>query len=117
MTDTQKVLFAVEHAARRKDPATALLLTLFTGALGGHRFYMEPSSLVVMMNLADRDALIADAPDTYYLKEHYLNHPCVLVRLSQIRRDALRDLVVGAYQFVQNTSSKPSSPRPSRRNH
>ena len=45
MTDTQKVLFAVEHAARRKDPATAMLLTLFTGAVGGHRFYMEQNGL------------------------------------------------------------------------
>ena len=60
----------------------------------------EPNSLVVMMDFADRDALVADDPDTYYLKEHYLNYPCVVVRLSRIRADALRDLVTGAYRFV-----------------
>ena len=38
----------------------------------------EPNSLVVMMAFADRDALVEDDPATYYLKEHYLNHPCVL---------------------------------------
>ncbi len=42
----------------------------------------EPNTLVVMMEFADRDALIEDDPDTYYLKDHYLNYPCVLVRLS-----------------------------------
>jgi hypothetical protein len=60
----------------------------------------EPNSLVVMMAFADRDALVEDDPATYYLKKHYLNHPCVLVRLARIRLDALRDLVVGAHRFV-----------------
>jgi hypothetical protein len=60
----------------------------------------EPNSLVVMMAIADRDALVAEDPATYYLKDHYLNHPCVLVRLTRVRLDALRDLVVGAHRFV-----------------
>ena len=29
-----------------------------------------------------------------------MDHPCVLVRLTRIRLDALRDLVVGAHRFV-----------------
>jgi len=60
----------------------------------------EPNTLVVMMDFADRDALIEDDPGTYYLKDHYLNYPCVLVRLSRVHRDALRDLVIGAHRFV-----------------
>ena len=60
----------------------------------------EPNTLVVMMDFADRDAVIEDDPATYYLKEHYLNYPCVLVRLSRVRRDALRDLIIGAHRFV-----------------
>src|SRR3954468_6009053 len=60
----------------------------------------EPNSLVVRMPFVNRDALLEDDPGTYYLKDHYLNHPCVLVRLSRIRLDALRDLVVGAHRFV-----------------
>src|ERR1700737_5233276 len=60
----------------------------------------EPNSLVVMMAFADRDALVEDDPATYYLKKHYLNHPCALVRLTRIRLGALRDLVVGAHRFV-----------------
>ena len=60
----------------------------------------EPNTLAVMMDFADRDALIEDDPSTYYLKEHYLNYPCVLVRLSRVRADALRDLITGAHRFV-----------------
>ena len=60
----------------------------------------EPNSLVVMMDFAARDALIADDPGTYYLKDHYVGYPCILVRLSRVRADALRDLVSGAHRFV-----------------
>jgi hypothetical protein len=60
----------------------------------------EPNTLVVMMDFADRDALVEDDPGTYYLKEHYVNYPCVLVRLSRVRADALRDLITGAHRFV-----------------
>jgi hypothetical protein len=60
----------------------------------------EPNSLIVMMPFEDRDALVENDPATYYLKEHYLNYPCVLARLTRIRLDALRDLVVGAHRFV-----------------
>lgn len=56
----------------------------------------EPDSLVVMMAFEARDALIADDPETYYVKAHYLAYPCVLVRLARVHPDALRDLVIGA---------------------
>jgi len=68
----------------------------------------EPNTLVVMMDLADRDALLSDDPDTYYLKEHYVNYPCVLVRLSRVTTDALQDLVAGAYRFVSTKTKKKS---------
>ena len=68
----------------------------------------EPDTLVVMMDFGDRDALLQDDPGTYYLKEHYLNYPCVLVRLSRVRADALRDLVTGAHRFVSARVRKKS---------
>ena len=69
----------------------------------------EPDTLVVMMDFPDRDALIEDDPGTYYLKEHYVGYPCVLVRLSRVRPDALRDLVVGAYRFVSAKQKRKTS--------
>jgi hypothetical protein len=69
----------------------------------------EPNSLVVMMDFADRDALVDEDPDIYYLKEHYLNYPCVLVRLGRVNADALRDLVTGAHRFISNTTRRKST--------
>jgi hypothetical protein len=73
--------------------------------LASHRS-AEPNSLIVMMAFADRDALVEDDPATYYLKEHYLNYPCVLVRLTRIHLDALRDLVAGAHRFVNGQARR-----------
>jgi len=66
----------------------------------------EPDTLVVMMDFANRDALVEDDPDTYYLKDHYVGYPCVLVRLSRVHPDALRDLVASAYRFVSARATK-----------
>jgi hypothetical protein len=74
----------------------------------------EPDTLVVMMDFADRDALLEDDPDTYYLKEHYVGYPCVLVRLSRVHPDALHDLVTGAHRYVSAKSrKKPAAARDS----
>lgn len=75
----------------------------------------EPDTLVVMMDIADRDALIEEDPDTYYLKEHYVPYPCVLVRLARVHPDALRDLVIGAHRFMSaKPARKPSASRRAR---
>jgi hypothetical protein len=63
----------------------------------------EPNTLVVRMDMAQRDALIVEDPATYYLKEHYVNYACVLVRLARVHPDALRDLVHTAYRYVCET--------------
>lgn len=64
----------------------------------------EPGTLVVRMDITARDALIADDPATYYLKEHYVGYPCVLVRLSRVRADALKDLITGAHRYVSSAT-------------
>ena len=71
----------------------------------------EPDTLVVMMDFAHRDALIEEDPGTYYLKEHYVGYPCVLVRLSRVHPDALRDLVIGAHRYVRAKGRKKSAGR------
>ena len=63
----------------------------------------EPNTLAVRMDFAQRDALLEEDPSTYYLKDHYVNYPCILVRLSRVHPDALRDLVHGAHRFVSAT--------------
>ena len=53
----------------------------------------EPGTLVVRADLDDRDSLLEEAPETYYLTGYYRPHPVVLVRLSRIDSAALRDLL------------------------
>lgn len=71
----------------------------------------EPNTLVVRMDFDQRDALLAEDPDTYYLKEHYVSYPCVLVRLSRVRRDALHDLVSGACRWIGAQTKKRAPKR------
>ena len=49
----------------------------------------EPKTLVVRTTFEQRDLLIAEQPDTYYVKEHYLTFPVVLVRLPRVNPDAI----------------------------
>jgi hypothetical protein len=60
----------------------------------------EPDSLVVRVPFARRDEMIAAEPSVYYLKDHYEPYPAVLVRLSRIHPDALKDLLHLSVRFV-----------------
>jgi len=60
----------------------------------------EPDSLVVRMDFEDRAALLAEAPDVYYVTEHYVGYSSVLVRLSRVNPEVLRGLLGMAYKFV-----------------
>lgn len=61
----------------------------------------EPNTLMIRMPSFDqRDELIAEQPEVYYLKPHYEPYPCVLVRLGRVDADALRDLLLGAWRHA-----------------
>ena len=93
--------------------------------VNGHRFCAiainksaEPNSLGLHCDFDTRDALIAEQPELYYTASHYENYPCVLVRLSRIRRDVLEDLLRMAHRFVSARHPKRvKTKRPSRSAH
>ena len=60
----------------------------------------ESGSLAVRVDFDQRAELMKADPDVYYLTDHYVNYPVVLVRLSRIHLDALRDLLGMAWRFV-----------------
>jgi hypothetical protein len=66
----------------------------------------EPNTLVVCLDFEQRDAMIADDPATYYLKPHYVGYPSVLVRLSRVSREALKDLLHAAWREVDASAPK-----------
>lgn len=103
-----RTLLDVEVTTAWGQPALRVHGRMFA-CMASHKS-AEPDTLIVMMDSADRDALIEDDPDTYYLKEHYVGYPCVLVRLPQVRTDALRDLLTGAHRYVSTSERKKTTP-------
>ena len=70
---------------------------------------VEPHSLVVRMSFEDREHLLAADPKLYYLTEHYLGYDAVLVRLSCVTSEILRDLLRTACKYViRNSGVRPS---------
>ena len=61
------------------------------------------------MDFDDRAELLAADPDVYYVTDHYVGYSAVLVRLSGINPDVLRDLLGMAYKFATRKPA-PSSP-------
>ena len=57
------------------------------------RLREDGDSLVVPTTFEERAEMMAAEPETYYITDHYLNYPLVLVRLSRVHPDALRDLL------------------------
>ena len=76
----------------------------------------EPGSLAILMSFDDRDLLIASDPDVYYLTPHYEPYACVVVRLSRVHKDALKDLLWMGLRFVsaKRRKARPSKSRPRR---
>jgi hypothetical protein len=75
----------------------------------------EPGSLAVRVDFNARAELLAAAPDVYYVTEHYLNYTAVLVRMSRVTPDDLRDLLGMAHKFVTAHRARPLPSRSRRK--
>lgn len=88
------------EAATKYDGSPVLKVGgAFMAGLATHRS-AEPDTLVVRIGFEDRERLLEDAPETYYLTDHYRIHPVVLARLSRVDRDALRDLLSVSWRLT-----------------
>ena len=103
----------VEEGTTYGSPALKVRGQLLT-CLAIHRS-AEPNTLAVRIDFGQRDELIAADPSTYYLTDHYVNYAAVLVRLSSIHIDALRDLLKESWRFVTAKTNRrrrtPGAPR------
>ena len=95
---------AVEEGASYGSPALKvrgqLLACLATNKSA------EPNTLVARVGFEQREELLKQHPDIYYLKPHYENYPAVLARLSRIGSHELRTLLELAWRFA--TAKKPT---------
>ncbi len=71
----------------------------------------ERGSLMVRLDNDDCAELLAAAPEVYYVTDHYAGYG-VLVRLSRVNRDVLRDLLGMAHKFM---SRNGAARRPARK--
>ena len=105
------VLLPGVQATTKYDGSPVLRLGgCFMAGLATHRS-AEPDTLVVRVDLDERELLLDEAPETYYVTDYYRPYPVVLVRLSGVDRDALRDLLMVSWRL---TSAKAPRTRASR---
>ena len=62
------------------------------------RQHQDGESLVVGVSFEEREEMMSAAPEKFYITDHYLNYPWMLVRLSKVRPDELRDLLIGSWR-------------------
>jgi len=82
----------VEESTSYGTPAFKVRGALFA------RLRDDIGALVVHMNFDDRQELIAADPETYFITDHYLNYPWILVNLARVHPDAMRDLLRSAWR-------------------
>jgi hypothetical protein len=101
------------EAATRYDGSSVLKMRgCFMAGLASHPS-AEPETLVVRSEFTDREWLLEDAPETYYITDYYRKYPLVLVRLSRIDRDALRDLLASSWRLTSMKAGTRAARRPS----
>ena len=95
------------EAATRYDGSPRLMLGgCFVAGLATHES-AEADTLVVRAALDQRELLLEDAPETYYLTDYYERYPLVLARLSALPDDALRDLLAMSRRLTLAKARRP----------
>lgn len=64
------------------------------------RFHQSGESVVVHVEIQEREELLRLNPETFYITDHYRCWPWVLVRLSAIKRDDLRKILEESWRRV-----------------
>jgi hypothetical protein len=78
------------------------------------RLKEDGDSLVVGTTIEERQEMLAADPETYYITDHYLKYPWILVRLSKVSQDALRDLLSRALRLASAAPRSSKRRRPAR---
>jgi len=79
----------VEEGTSYKTPALKVKGKLFVR----WRTEADTDTIVLKMPFDQREELMADDPEAYFITEHYRNYAWVLVRLSKVHPDALNELL------------------------
>jgi hypothetical protein len=75
---------------------------------------VAPNSVGVPISFEERARLLAARPDVYYLTDHWAKSPGVLVRLSSIGREELREILNSAWHYVMERQASAKKARKKR---
>lgn len=64
------------------------------------RLLPDGGTLAVRVDLEEREALLAVAPEIFFLTPHYEGWPMVLIRLARVERADLEERLVEAWRFT-----------------
>jgi hypothetical protein len=106
--DVRRIALSLERVEEGTSYGTAAF------KVGGKliaRLREDGDSLVVGTTFEEREEMMAAEPETYYITDHYLNYPWVLVRMSRVHSDALRDLLRGAWRLASTTKPRAARSR------
>lgn len=82
------------------------------------RFRDDDTVLVVQLaTIGERDMLMELEPKAFFFTEHYRNYPAVLVRLADVPRALLVDVIGDAWRHVSTLPPARRRPKPARRGH
>jgi hypothetical protein len=87
-----QTLPAAEESTSYGTPAFKVKGKLFA------RLHQDGESLVVGVDFEEREEMMNADPEKFYITDHYLNYPWMLVRMSKVRPDQLRDLLIGSWR-------------------
>jgi hypothetical protein len=77
------------------------------------RFRDDDTVLVLQLGtINDREALMQLDPRTFFFTEHYRNYPAVLIRLAEVPRSLLADVVTEAWRQVAAMPPARRRPKP-----
>jgi len=61
----------------------------------------EPGCVAVRIDFKQRAGLLRESPQTFYVTNHYIPYPMVLVRLARIEENELQTLLQRSWDFVK----------------
>ena len=64
------------------------------------RLKEDGETLVLRMDFVNRDLLLRAEPDLFFLTDHYLNYPSILLRLKEVTRKRMAELLEDAWRLV-----------------
>ena len=92
--DLALALPGVEEGSSYGMPACKVKGKLFL------RLKEDGVTIVVRIDQFKREILLHAEPETFFITDHYLTYPWILVRLASVRRETLHELLEQAWRLV-----------------